>query len=96
MKKVIVKAIQILALLMLIGGVFMFFVCRYEAWDSEIRSYYSKDSSSVVMWQLLSVQCILTAISSIFVFGFSYIVEAACLYIEKVKQEKEMAIEESE
>ena len=35
-------------------------------------------------------------ISSLCTLGFSYIMEAACLYIEKAEREKERAIEEPE
>lgn len=86
--------IRIIAAIMLIGGFVMLFVCRYQSWLAGINGRW--DDSAVmakVIWDISFVQSIVTVISSVFVFGFSYIVEAALLYIDKINLQD---VEESE
>lgn len=87
MRKYVPKILQALALIMFVGGILLFAVCNAEAWEAGI-GYYTRDREAVVFWKFLSYQCIGMAISSIFVVGLSYIVQAACLYIEKREQEE--------
>ena len=86
MRKSIFIIIRVFALIMLVGGIILFFVCKYKAWESGI-GYLTRDTSEVAMWNILSIQCIITAISSVFVFGFSYIVEAAVRYLNRCDDE---------
>lgn len=86
MRKYVPKILQALALIMFVGGIILFVVCQSQAWESGL-GYYTRDREAVVFWKFLSYQCIGMAISSIFVVGLSYIVQAACLYIEKREQE---------
>ena len=82
MEKFIVIAIRFIAGVLFFGGIVLFFVCRHLAWDAGI-GYITRDPAAVSMWNFLSIQCIVSAISSVFVFGFSYIVQAACIYVKK-------------
>lgn len=88
MRKYVPKILQALALIMFVGGILLFVFCNAEAWEAGI-GYYSRDREAVVFWKFLSYQCIGMAISSIFVVGLSYIVQAACLYIEKCEELRE-------
>ena len=92
MKK-LTLVIRFIAAVMLVGGFVMILVSRYQSWSAGIDSRW--DSSAVMaklLWDFGFVQSIVTVISSVFVFGFSYIVEAAMLYIEKCNLQE---IEES-
>lgn len=95
MKKKIHIIIQFIALAMLVGGIFMFIICKHQAWEAGI-GYYTRDKEAVAMWNFLSIQCIVTAISSVFVLGFSYIVEAACKYLEKCETEESQNLTNNE
>lgn len=88
MRKYVPKILQALALIMFVGGIALFIFCNTKAWESGL-GYYTRDREAVVFWKFLSYQCIGMAISSIFVVGFSYIVQAACLYIEKSEDQIE-------
>ena len=87
MRKYVPKILQAFALIMFVGGIALFIFCNTEAWEAGF-GYYSRNREVVAFWKFLSYQCIGMAISSIFVVGFSYIVQAACLYIEKREQEE--------
>lgn len=71
----------------------MCFVSKHQAWEAGI-GYYTRDSAAVAMWNVIFVQSIITAISSVFVCGFSYIVEAACKYLTRCEQEEFAAASE--
>lgn len=94
MKKIICVAIQVLAVVMFIGGIIMCFIAKRQAWDAEIESYYTRNASAVSMWNEIFILSVISVINSVFVYGFSYIVEAACLYIEKCKAEEYVSNEE--
>lgn len=93
MRKSVPEIIRFIALAMLVGGVIMCFVSKHQAWEADI-GYYSRDSTAVAMWNVIFVQSIITAISSVFVCGFSYIVEAACKYLDRHEQEESVAASE--
>lgn len=86
MKKFVYTCMRVLAAIMFIGGIIMCFVSKYQAWDAGI-GYYTRDSSAVAMWNIIFFQSIITAISSVFVYGLSYVVEAACIYIDKQQED---------
>lgn len=87
MKRFVYTCMRVLAALMFVGGIIMCFVSKYQAWNAGL-GYFTRDASAVAMWNIIFFQSIVTAISSVFVYGMSYIVEAACMYIEK-QQEKD-------
>ena len=80
--KFVTVTIKVIAVLMFVIGVIMFFVAQDEARYASY-GFYGKHSTDVLYWKFISVQSIVTAISSVFVYGFSYIVEAACKYLRK-------------
>lgn len=87
MRNSIAKIIRVMASIMLVGGIIMCIVSKHQAWEAGI-GYYTRDSAAVAMWNVVFVQSIITAISSAFVYGFSYIVEAACKYLTRCEQEE--------
>ena len=87
--------IRVIAALMLIGGLVMIVVCREQSWEASINSRWNDSAAfAKVLWDIGFSQSIVTAISSFFVFGFSYIVEAACIYIDRCNQQDTIESEE--
>ena len=82
MKKYIPSIIQVIALAMLIFGIFFCIMCFVNAGKAS-RGYYTRDPVAEALWNFGGVQCVLVVVSSAFVLGFSYIVEAACRYLER-------------
>lgn len=95
MRKFIVGAIQFVGVFMLVVGTISFFVCMVKAQDAS-RYLFRRDALSEFMWNIGAIQSLCAALSSFFVFGFSYIVKAACLYIEKREEEQYENVEETE
>ena len=86
MKRFVCNCMRVLAAIMFVGGIIMCFFSKYQAWNAGI-GYLTRDASAVAMWNIIFFQSIVTAISSVFVYGLSYVVEAACIYIEKQQEE---------
>lgn len=80
--KFIILAIKAIALLMFLLGVVACFYTEAQSYNLSF-GYMGKHSPEVLYWKLLFVQSVVTTISSVFVYGFSYIVEAACKYLRK-------------
>lgn len=88
MKKFVINAIEFVAVFMFIVGVIMFFVCIKQG-DDAGRGYYSRDPVSETMWYIGAAQSFMTVLGSFLVFGFSYIVRAACKYLDRCEIEEE-------
>lgn len=86
--KFVTVTIKVIAVLMFVIGLIMFFVSQDEARYASY-GFYGKHSTDVLYWKFISVQSIVTAVSSVFVYGFSYIVEAACKYLKKEEADEE-------
>lgn len=94
-KSLVFEAIKVIAVIMLVVGIIAFFVCIRNAGEAG-RGYYTKDPVAEFMWIIGAINSIAIAISSVFAYGFSYVVEAACIYIEKKKEEDETEEQEAE
>lgn len=86
MKKFVIGAIDTVASLLLILGIIMFFICISEGRDAG-RGYYTKDTTAQVFWYIGAAQSFLFILGSFLVYGFSYIVEASCKYLERCEKE---------
>ena len=76
MKKTVIYAIWVVAIIMLLLGFFM----GFAGWSQTItKSYRASD------FMPMAVTGIAMFIYSFFMMGLAYIVEAACLYIETHK-----------
>ena len=93
MKKFVIGAINVVACLMLILGAIMFFVCVAKG-DEAGRGYFTRDPAAQTMWYIGTIPSIVTFLSSFIVFGFAYIVEAACKYLEKPDEQETPDTEE--
>ena len=79
--------IRVIAVAMIVISVIAFIVCMKAASDAG-SGYYTRDKSAEFLWNLGAIQCVGVFISSFFVYGFSYIVEAACKYLNKCEYEE--------
>ena len=93
MKNFIVNSIRNIAVFMFVMGVIMLFVCVMKGNDA---GYYSRDTAEKTMWYFGIFPSVLSILNSFIVYGFSYVVDAACKYIEKREQETENENMESE
>ena len=84
MKRFAYMSLRILGVVMFVGGILLFLLFRYNEWEARIEHLYSEMS----MWQTLSYISIGVFLNSLPVFGFSFIVEAACKYIDKCNEEE--------
>jgi len=86
MRKNIHEIIQVIAFVMFIAGIIFSIVsikeCIYAG-----KGYYTRDPVGQMMWGNIAVQSVITTISSILVYGFSFIVQAACKYLDKCEEE---------
>ena len=82
MKRNFHQVIQVVAFLMLVIGLFMFVFALVKSIDAG-KGYYTRDPVSQVIWGVIAAQSLATAVGSVFVYGFSFIVKAACTYLEK-------------
>lgn len=78
MRKFAYLSLRVFAFIMLFGGVFLFFLFRYNVWVANI----DHATSDAAMWNMLSYIALGVTINSIIVFALSYVVEAACKYLE--------------
>lgn len=84
MKKFAYLSVRVLSVLMFIGGIVLCFLFSLNEWSAKIDHLYS----DAVMWKYLFYGAICMTINSIPVLGFSYIIEAACKYLNSCKKEK--------
>lgn len=85
--------IRFIAFVMFVTGSIMFIVGMIKGTDAG-KGYYSRDPVAQFAWYSCAAYSFSTLIASFFVFGFSYIVEAACKYLdEKEAVEEEKAAE---
>lgn len=82
MRRLAYLSLRVLSLLMLVGGIILFFIFHYNEWSAKIEH-----TSDAAMWGMLSFVAIGVAINSIPIFGLSFVVEAACRYIERCNAE---------
>ena len=82
MRKLIVDLIRGVACMMLVVGVISFIVCLAKA-DKAGSGYFSREPVLEFVWNVGAIYSAATAISSFFVFGFSFVVEAACRYLDR-------------
>ena len=90
MKTTVIVIIQIIALCMFIGGIIACFYTSNEAHYASL-SYYNR--SDEAYWDAMFYLSLATVLNSFLVLGFSYIVEAAAIYIERNKHAKEKEYE---
>ena len=95
MKNFIITAIKAIAFLMLVIGAIMFIVCLAKG-DEAGRGFYTRDVAAQTFWYIGTIPSLTTIFSSFVVFGFSYIVEAACMYIDRCENEAFESDEETE
>lgn len=95
MKNFIITAIKAVAFLMLVFGAIMFIVCIAKAEDAG-RGFYTRDAAAQTFWYIGAIPSLTTVFSSFIVFGFSYIVEAACMYIDRCENEAFESEDETE
>jgi len=88
MKKLPYLSLRVFALILFFGGIILAIYCSYSAWDFKIHHYH-RDSVGEFLWNAGTVASIAVSLSSIVVCGLSYVVEAACKYIERVDEEEE-------
>lgn len=88
MKRFVICAIDTVASLLLVAGIISFLVCISEGNDAG-KGYYTRDTTAQVFWYIGAVQSFLFFLGSFLVFGFSYIVEAACKYLERCDAEEQ-------
>lgn len=93
MKKNISFIIQFIALAMFIVGIFACIICIIQAVKAG-KGYYTRDPVAETLWYIGAAQSAIMAISSAFAVGFSYVVEAACKYIDRCNREEEEVVEE--
>jgi len=74
-------------------GLVSFFVCIAKGNEAG-RGYFTKDPVAQTMWYIGTIPSLSTFFSSFIVYGFSYIVEAACMYIDKRNQDINEEIEQ--
>lgn len=86
MRKNISIIIQFIAFAMFLVGIFSFVVCILKGNEAG-RGYFTRDATSQAMWYAGIVPSIATFFSSFIVYGFSYIVEAACKYLERCESD---------
>lgn len=68
---------------MFVGSIIMALVSRTLLQKVEVYSaVYGESISDEIFWKMMIYVSIITSINSIFVFGFSYIVEASITYIQ--------------
>lgn len=85
--------IRFIAFVMFAAGAIMFIVGIVKGTDAG-SGYYSRDPAAQFAWYACAAYSFSTLVASFFVFGFSYIVEAACKYLEKQESEEEEKAEE--
>ena len=90
MKTVVVIIIQLIALIMFIGGIFACFYTSNEAHYASLSYNYRSEES---YWNAMFYLSLASVFNSFLVLGFSYIVEAAAIYIERNKHAKEKEYE---
>ena len=67
---------------MFLVGIVSFFICVVKGNEAG-RGYFTRDANAQTMWYIGMIPSITTFFSSFIVYGFSYIVEAACKYLER-------------
>lgn len=87
MKSFIPNAIRVFAFLLFIVGIILLIVGIIKGNDAG-RGYYSRNETAMFIWYGVSLNAFVTVIASVFVYGFSYIVEASCKYLEKCEAEE--------
>ena len=95
MKKFVIGAINTVAFLMLVLGVIMFFVCIVKG-DEAGRGVYTRDAAAQTMWYIGTIPSIMFVFNSFLIYGFSYVVEAACKYLERCEEDVLRQSDESE
>jgi len=85
--------IRTIAFLMFVLGAIMFVIGILKGEDAG-KGYYSRDPVAQFAWYACAAYSFSTLVASFFVFGFSYIVEAACKYLDKTESEEEEKAEE--
>lgn len=94
-KHIVVRGIRIMAVFMLIGGIVLYIHSNHKAWDVGLF-LNRRDVQELAMWHQIEMLSVISILNSVFVYGASYIVEAACLYIEKRHEEIDSSAEDSE
>jgi hypothetical protein len=93
MRKNISGVIRVIAFLMFVLGTIMFVVGMIKGADAG-RGYYTRDTTAQFIWYACAAYSFSILVSSFFVLGFSYIVDAACKYLERSESEEEEKAEE--
>lgn len=75
-------SLRILSVIMFIGGIFLCLLFKYNEWVAKIDHMTSDET----MWKMLFFVSIGIVINSIPAYGFSFIIEAACKYLENEKE----------
>ena len=82
MKKYAYLSIRYLSYLMFFGGIFLCFLFNYNEWVAKI----DRMMADAAMWRMLFYVAIGLVVNSIPMYGFSFIVEAACKYLYNLEQ----------
>lgn len=82
MKKYISNIIELIAIFLAVLSVIGIIVCIKEAQEAG-RGYYTRNPTAELLWSIGAIQCVLSFFGSFVLIGFSYIVEAACRYLDK-------------
>ena len=93
MRKNISGIIRFIAIMMFALGSIMFIIGIIKGVDAG-KGYYSRDPAAQFAWYACAAYSFSTLVASFFVFGFSYIVEAACKYLNEKESEEEEKAEE--
>ncbi len=79
MRKFAYLSLRILSLIMFVGGIILCILFHHNEWVAQI-DHMASDAS---LWRMLFYVALGVTINSIPIYGFSFIVEAACKYLEK-------------
>lgn len=83
MKNIMAKVVRVFAFIMFFGGILMGLVSRMEMQSAEVHEAVYGSSTDIVFWKFMIFASVLTVLQSIFVYAFSYIVEASVKYIKE-------------
>ena len=96
MEKFIGNFIRVVALIMLVVGLVMAVVSHGKMESAEIHSLFNGDPMDVLFWKSMIYVSLASAFNSIFVFAFSFIVEASVIYINEKRESREDKKDSSE
>lgn len=93
MRNKISEIIRFIAFVMFAAGAIMFIVGIVKGADAG-KGYYTRDPAAQIAWYTCAAYSFSSLMASFLVYGFSFIVEAACKYLDRTSAEGEEKAEE--